>query len=121
MSHEKKEHPNKMRSHDSKHYLERVEERNAKNHSITHILGNFFAEYGIKNHPNAEPRPLPNRNRRAFMLLDDRGLQGKLYILDATDTKAVKVTVQEAPNDEWGPLAEKYRQNWIKAHKKKGN
>jgi hypothetical protein len=39
-----------------------------------------------------------------------RGLQGVIFIIDATDTKAVKVTVIAIPHDEWGPLPERYRQ-----------
>ena len=116
MTREKKEHPQKMKEHDSKHVLERIEERGAENHSITHIFGHFIMEYGFKEYPNSEPRPLKNPHRRAFLVMG-RGLQGVVYIIDATDTKAVKVTVIVVPHDEWGPLPERFC-NYTSAVKK---
>ncbi len=104
-----KEHPNKMPEHDSKHYLDRVKERGVENTSIGYDLGHFVIEYGHKDHPNAEPRPLLKPHRRAF-LVQRRGLQGVVKLYDATDTRAIKVTVITVPHDEWGPLPERFRQ-----------
>jgi hypothetical protein len=104
-----REHPQKMKEHNSKHYDERVDERGVEDTSIEHDLGHFVIEYGYKEHPNAEPRPLKNPHRRAFLTMG-RGLQGVVKLYDATDTKAVKVTVIVVPHDEWGPLPERYRQ-----------
>lgn len=104
-----KEHPQKMKEHDSKHFLERLIERLVTNRSIEYILGHIVVEYGFKEHPNAEPRPLRDPHRRAFLIMG-RGLQGVVFIIDATDTKAVKVTVITIPHDEWGPLPERFRQ-----------
>jgi hypothetical protein len=102
-------HPNLMQEHDSKHFLGRIGERGVDNLSILYILGHFIIEYGYKEHPNAEPRPLLKPHRRAF-LVQGRGLQGVVYIIDATNTKAVKVTVITVPHEEWGPLPERFRQ-----------
>ena len=104
-----KKHPNKMPEHDSKHCLERIKERGVSNYAIWYILRHFIVEYGYKEHPNSEPRPLLKPHRRAF-LVQGRGLQGVVFIIDATDDRAVKVTVITVPHDEWGPLPERFRQ-----------
>jgi hypothetical protein len=111
MTREKKvrKHPNEMPEHDSKHFLERLVERCITNRTIKYIFSHFVIEYGFREHPKAEPRPLKNPHRRAFLVMG-RGLQGVIFIIDATDTKAVKVTVIAIPHDEWGPLPERYRQ-----------
>lgn len=102
-----KEHPCKMQYYESSHCRERRIERGVENTSIEYDLGHFTAEYGYKDHPNAEPRPLSKPNRRAF-LVQLRGVQGVLTLWDASDTKVVKVTVIPPPFIEWGPLPKKY-------------
>ena len=104
-----KEHPNIMQEHDSKHLLRRLIERGVANRAIRYILGHFLIEYGYKENPNAEPHPLLKPHRRAF-LVQSRGLQGVVFIIDATNTRAVKVTVITVPHDEWGPLPKRFRQ-----------
>ena len=72
----------------------------------------IIVEYGFKDHPDSEPRPLLKPHRRAF-LIQGRGLQGVIYIIDASDDNAVLVTAITVPHDEWGPLPKRYSKFWV--------
>jgi hypothetical protein len=108
----------KLQEYKPPHFKMRVEERGADDVSLEHILGNFICEYGYKDRPDSEPRPLLKPHRRAF-LIQGRGLQGVIHIIDASDDKAVRVTVITLPHDEWGPLPKRFRTHWMSATKKK--
>ena len=118
-----KAHPQKLKEYRSTHYSMRVDERGVMDCSVEYILGHFYCEYGFRDLPNSIPKPLLKPNRRAF-LLQGRGLQGVVYIIDASDDKAALVTAIAIPHDEWGPLPKRYCQNWVSASgkkRKKGN
>ncbi len=111
-------HPQKCLEYKTPHFKMRVKERGVMDCSVEYILGHFICEYGFKDIPNAIPKPLIKPNRRAF-LLQGRGLQAVVYIIDATDDKAVLVTAIALPHDEWGSLPEWFRQHWVSASGKK--
>ena len=111
-------HPQKLREYRSTHYNMRVDERGVMDCSVEYILGHFICEYGFRDMPNSIPKPLLKPNRRAF-LVQGRGLQGVVYIIDASDDKAALVTAIAIPHDEWGVLPKRFIQNWISASKKK--
>jgi hypothetical protein len=109
-----KEHRQKMQEHKSKHHQERVIERKVIDYSAHEIMRDNLGEYGYKDTPTSDPRPLAKPNRRAF-LMRGKGVQGVIYILDAADTKVVLVTAITLPHPEWGPLANKYKKGYVKA------
>jgi hypothetical protein len=108
----------KMKEYVSPHCLEREKERGVPRRSVEHTLGNIVAEYGWKEHPDAEPKPLAHPHRRAF-LVQDRGVQGVIKIYDASEDVLVHVTVITLPHAEWGPLPKKYQVGWISNQKKR--
>jgi hypothetical protein len=101
-------HPNKMIEYRTPHYKLRVKERGVMDCSVEYILGHFICEYGFRDMPKSIPKPLLKPNRRAF-LVQGRGFQGVVYIIDASDDKAVLVTAIAIPHAEWGVLPERFR------------
>jgi hypothetical protein len=102
-------HSQKLKEYKPPHYKMRVKERSVMDCSIEYVLGHFYCEYGFKDTPNSVPKPLLKPNRRAF-LVQGRGLQGVVYLIDASGDTAAFVTVITLPHDEWGPLPERFRQ-----------
>ncbi len=102
-------HPNKLKEYRTPHYKMRVKERGVMDCSVEYILGHFIIEYGFRDLPNSIPKPLLKPHRRAF-LLQGRGLQGVVYIIDASGDQAALVTAIAIPHDEWGVLPERFRQ-----------
>jgi hypothetical protein len=111
-------HPNKLREYQTPHYSMRVKERGVMNCSVEYILGHFVCEYGFRDIPKSIPKPLLKLNRRAF-LVQGRGLQGVVYIIDASDDKAALVTAIAIPHKEWGVLPPRFCSHWISASRKK--
>ncbi len=111
-------HPNKLKEYRTPHYKLRVIERNVMDCSVEYILGHFVCEYGFRDIPKAIPKPLIKPNRRAF-LVQGRGLQGVVYIIDATDDAAALVTAISIPHEDWGVLPKRFCQGWVSASKKK--
>ena len=108
----------KLKEYKPPHYKQRVVERKAPDYSVIYILGHIIIEYGYKETPNSEPRPLLKPNRRAFLVMG-RGTQAIIYIIDASEDVAALVTVITIPHDEWGPLPERYRRYTSVTKKKK--
>ncbi len=102
-------HPQECREYKTPHYKLRVKERGVMDCSVKYILGHFIVEYGFRDLPNSIPKKLLKPHRRAF-LLQGRGFQGVVYIIDASDDKAVLVTAISLPHKEWGVLPERFRQ-----------
>jgi hypothetical protein len=111
-------HPNKKKEYKTPHYKLRVKERGVMDCSVEYILGHFICEYGFKDLPNSIPKPLLKPNRRAF-LVQGRGLQAVVYIIDASGDTAALVTAIAIPHDEWGVLPKRFCQNWVSASRKK--
>ncbi len=111
-------HPNKLREYQTPHYSKRVKERGVMNCSVEYILGHFVCEYGFRDIPNSIPKPLLKLNRRAF-LVQGRGLQGVVYIIDASDDKAALVTAIAIPHAEWGVLPKRFCSHWVSASGKR--
>lgn len=106
-----------MKEYKPPHFEKRKKERRFADRGYIYVLGNFVAEYGYKATPDSEPRPLPNRNRRAF-LVQGEGVKGELILIDATGDVVAMPTGMTTPLDRWGPLPDKYK-NYVSAKKKK--
>jgi len=92
-----------MKEYKPPHYAKRKKERGFDDVSYIHVLGHFIAEYGYKETPTSKPKRLANPHRRAF-LVQGRGLQGVIYIIDASGDRVAVITAITTPHDKWGPL-----------------